>query len=631
MKLSDFRMPIVAGLTSLSFLPGYAQQKKEDLPNILWIVSEDNSPFLKCYGDSFATTPNLDKLASEGFLYTHAYSTAPVCAPARNTIITGVYACSAGNQNMRSEYNKSDIIKTYPQFIRQAGYYCTNNPKEDYNINQQQTRGIWDESGNLAHYKKRKPGQPFFAIFNSGISHESCLHSSIPTERLRHNPQKVKLPPYHPDTPEMRHDWAQYYDKVEDMDTWVGSVLKELDVSGEAENTIVFYCGDNGGVLGRSKRFVYETGTRIPFIVRIPEKFKNLYPASKPGMKIDRLINFVDLAPTFLSITDIPVPEWMQGSAFLGKQKTKDPQYAYMFRGRMDERYDFVHAVRDKEFRYIKNYMPYRIAGQHINFLWKAPSMPSWEKAYLAGECNEMQSAFWKPKPSEELYDTEKDPWEVNNLATNPKYQKDLKRLQQANTDWSNKILDAGFIPEGEANIRSNNMAIYDFMRSGKVPLKEIIESADLATLAKKENLGQILKWLKSDDSAIRYWAATGLLLLKEDARVAIPQLKDALHDSSPDVVVVAAEALYYLGEKELGLNAMLGTLKHADIFVRTHALNAIEYTGESGQNVKQAIINMLTATAAQKSPLRYDLRIVDWLFDKWGIDKKALGFSIAG
>ena len=369
-------------------------------PNILWITSEDNSPLLGAYGDTFATTPNLDDLAAKGFLYTHAYANAPVCAPARNTIITGVYANSGGNQNMRSWNNKSDKVELFPRILRENGYYATNNAKEDYNINTKQTQNVWDEVGKTAHYKNRPKGMPFFSIFNIQISHESSLHSSIPTEKLRHKPKNVTLPPYHPDTPELRHDWAQYYDKVEDMDRKVGELLDELQASGEAENTIIMYYGDHGGVLARSKRYVYETGTRVPFILYVPDKYKNLYPNTTVGSQVDRLISFVDLAPTLLSVLNIPIPDFMQGSAFLGKQKTKDPEYTYMFRDRMDERFDMSRAVRDKKFRYIRNYMPYRIYGQHIDYLWRAPSVGSWEQAYKNGKCNAIQSAFWKKKTS---------------------------------------------------------------------------------------------------------------------------------------------------------------------------------------------------------------------------------------
>ncbi|MGQ8337514.1 sulfatase-like hydrolase/transferase [Sunxiuqinia sp. A32] len=604
-------------------------KEKEPLPNILWLTSEDNSPFLGCYGDAFATTPNLDKLASEGFLYTHAYANAPVCAPARNTIITGVYANSGGNQQMRSFYKKSNEIRFSPQFLREAGYYCTNNSKEDYNIDRSQTTDIWSESSKSAHYKNRRSGQPFFAVFNCNISHESCIHKFIPTEKLRHDPNKVTLPPYHPDTPEMRHDWAQYYDKVEDMDTWVGKKLKELDDAGLTDNTIVFYYADHGGVLPRSKRFVYESGTHVPFIIRIPKKFKHLFPGKKPGSKIDRLISFVDLAPTLLSIAGVPIPEYMQGNAFLGEQKTVDPEYAYMFRGRMDERYDMCRSVRDHQFRYIRNYMPYRKYSQHVNYQWRAPSMQSWEDAYLSGTCNEIQSIFWNKKPLEELYDTENDPWEVNNLAKDPNYKEVLDRMRKANKDWVTKIYDTGFIPEAERNILAGDISFYDYMRSPSVSISAIMNAADLASLGEKENISQLLDFLKSENSVVRYWGATGLLILKDSAKPTIPDLKVAVNDSSRDVAVVAAEALYYLGEKELGINGLLNVLKHPDPYARTHALNALDYTEEQSQKITTAIIEMIERFAEDESRNRYDLRVVDWLFEKYNIDKSELKLDI--
>ncbi len=353
-------MKIVIYLTLFIFLATCNKKSVVESPNILWIVSEDNSPFLGCYGDTLATTPNLDRLAGQGNLYTHAFANAPVCAPARNTIITGVYANSNGNQHMRSKYSKSDKVRFFPEYLRDAGYYCTNNSKEDYNIRVTDTKGIWDESSKEAHYKNRRDGQPFFSVFNIGISHESSIHKSIPTTELIHNPKKMILPPYHPDTEDMRHDWAQYYDKITAMDKRVGEILRKLEEDGLAENTIVFYYGDHGGVLARSKRYVYESGTRVPFIVRIPEKYKRLR-AGKIGDHISRLISFVDLAPTMLSISGIKIPEFMQGNAILGDQKSDDPEYVYMFRDRMDERYDMSRAVRDQKYRYIRNYMPYRV------------------------------------------------------------------------------------------------------------------------------------------------------------------------------------------------------------------------------------------------------------------------------
>ena len=600
------------------------QRSKEnipsELPNILWLTSEDNSPFLGCYGDEFATTPNLDKLASEGFLYTHAYANAPVCAPTRNTILTGVYACSGGNENMRSNYPKSDIVKTYPEYLRQAGYYCTNNVKTDYNLGNFDDKSIWDDCSNTAHYKNRPDGKPFFAVFNTTISHESSIHKSIPNEELRHSSNEVPLPPYHPATPEMKHDWAQYYDKVEDMDTWVGDKLKELEEAGLLENTIVFYYGDHGGVLARSKRYVYETGTRVPFIIRIPEKYKYLFPEEKTGSKVDRLVSFVDLVPTLLSIAKIQIPEYLQGNAFLGLQKTADPEYAYMFRGRMDERFDMCRAVRDQRFRYIRNYMPYRIYGQHLEYLWLAPSIVSWEKAYLNGECNETQSAFWKTKPAEELYDTENDPWEVKNLAADLNYLDVLERMRAANRDWVTRIYDAGFIPEADRIDRAGETPMYDYMRSGKVNLDEVINAAEIATLGEISNLETLQGFLKSDESAVRYWGATGLLILGEGAKPAIVDLKTAISDKSANVVAMAAEALYNLGEKETARTALLSVLDNPNEMSRCHALNVIDCINESSKEIIDGVVKMIN-NAESNTRNKYDMRAAKWLIEKWGLN----------
>ncbi len=619
-NINDFLF-LLAFVFSFSILFSACSEKiPDELPNILWLTSEDNSPLLGCYGDEFATTPNLDKLASEGFLYTHAYANAPVCAPTRNTIITGVYACSGGNENMRSFYPKSDIVKTYPEYLRKAGYYCTNNVKTDYNLGNFDDKGIWDECSNSAHYKNRPEGKPFFAVFNTTISHESCIHKSIPNNELRHSPNEVPLPPYHPATPEMKHDWAQYYDKVEDMDTWVGEKLKELEEAGLLENTIVFYYGDHGGVLARSKRYVYETGTRVPFIVRIPEKYKYLFPEEEIGSKVSRLVSFVDLVPTLLSITGITIPDYLQGSAFLGKQKTPDPEYAYMFRGRMDERFDMSRAVRDQRFRYIRNYMPYRVYGQHLEYLWKAPSIGSWEQAFLKGECNEIQSAFWKTKPVEELYDTENDPWEVNNLAGDLNYIDVLERMRAANKNWVTKIYDTGFLPEADRVDRAGETPIYDYMRSGKLNIEEIINAAEIATLGEVGNIEIVKSYLKNEESAIRYWGASGLLILGEQAKPAMDELKAATSDKSANVVAVAAEALYNLGEKEIAKKALLTVLENPNEFARCHALNVIDCVDEKSPEMVQGVVEMVKR-AGKLTREQYDLRAAKWLIEKWGLN----------
>ncbi len=584
-------------------------------PNIIWIVSEDNSPFLDCYGDEFATTPSLDELASEGVLYENAFANAPVCAPARSTIITGMYPPSMGTQNMRSVYPIPEFIKFFPQYLRGTGYYCTNNSKTDYNM--ATPEGTWDESSKTAHYKNRKEGQPFFAVFNIGISHESSIHKSIPNDQLRHDPAKVILPPYHPDTPEMRHDWAQYYDKVEDMDTRVGELLKELEDAGLAENTIVAYYGDHGGVLARSKRFVYESGTRVPMIWRFPKKYQNLAPGAN-GSKIDRLVSFVDLAPTILSLTGIEIPEYMQGSAFLGDQQEKPRDYVHLFRGRMDERMDKVRAVRDKQYRYIKNYMPHRIYGQYIEYLWRAPSCRSWEAAYKAGKCNAEQSAFWEQKPPEELYDVVADPWEVNNLADDPQYAEVLARLRAENDRWMMEIKDTGLMPEGYMTTLNKEEPSFNYAHSSGYEFAKIKHAADVATLRKPENLNEIIEFTHDENPIVRYWGATGCLVLGKDAGRAKKDLSDLLNDPIPDVRIAAAEELCHLGSSDLATPVLVEALSVDNVMVRVHALNSLEIVG--GPVAKAAIPKAQAMIAAADPKNRnYDIRAARRLVEVFG------------
>ena len=565
--------------SSVALLPGLfpaCERESRELPNILWITSEDNGRFLGCYGDEFARTPNLDRLAAEGILYENAFATAPVCAPARSTIISGLYPPTMGTQHMRSMNAIPEWIKFFPQYLRAAGYYCTNNSKEDYNM--PKPDGTWDESSREATYQKRAPGQRFFAIFNITTSHESSIHTSL--SDLQHDPAQVKLPPYHPDTPEMRHDWAQYYDKVTEMDRRVGEILTELDAAGLAEETIVFYYSDHAGVLARSKRFCYDSGLHVPFMVRFPKKFQHLAPG-KPGTRTDRLISFVDLAPTVLSLVNIPIPEYMQGQAFLGGQASRERKYAYSFRGRMDERYDMMRTVRDKKFRYIRNYLPHRIYGQHVEYLWKAPSMQSWERAYRAGQCNAVQSIFWQPKPPEELYDLENDPYEVNNLADNPRYKNDLFRLRKACRDWSMEIRDSGFMPEGEMLEQAQAGEIYEVVRSTEYQLGRIIETAEKATSGDIDFYETMVDRLTEANPVTRYWAATGCLILGKEASGAAGELKRRLKDPVGDIQVTAAEALCVMGETEAGLSGLIAALKHENSKVVLHAVNSLECLGE--------------------------------------------------
>ena len=321
-------------------------------PNVLWITAEDISPDLGCYGDAYAATPNIDRLAREGVRYTHAFATAPVCSPARSCLITGLYATSLGTQHLRSLFPIPDEFQGYPAYLRKAGYYCTNNEKTDYNTANERAiiAASWDESSGRAHWRKRPAGQPFFSVFNLMVSHQSrasvwsfeqfeAMISKVLTPAERHDPDRAPVPPYYPDTPTVRRTLARYYDCVTAMDKEVGRILDELAADGLAEDTVVFFYGDNGRGLPRGKRTLYDTGLHEPFIIRFPQKYQHLAPAA-PGQTTDRLVSFVDFAATVLSLTGLQPPPYMQGVAFLGPHAGPPREVVYGARDRVDEAYD---------------------------------------------------------------------------------------------------------------------------------------------------------------------------------------------------------------------------------------------------------------------------------------------------
>ncbi|WP_234572959.1 sulfatase-like hydrolase/transferase [Rhodohalobacter sp. 614A] len=631
---SSYRLKWPASLlcmitTTVMSMTNVGLAQDNDRPNILWLVSEDNSPYISAYGDGFAATPNIDRLADSGFTYTHAYANAPVCAPARNTIITGMYPPSNGTQHMRSNYPVTELIQFFPQLLKNSGYYVTNNSKEDYNIAEEQTNGIWNESSNEAHYNNREEDQPFFAVFNTNITHESSLFRVKPDEELRHDPAEVDLPPYHPDTPELRQQWAQYYDNIEDMDAWVGDKLRELEMSGEADNTIIFYYGDHGGVLPRSKRFVYETGTRVPLVISIPEKYKDLWPAGQPGSKVDRMVSFVDLAPTILSIAGVEVPDIMQGHAFLGDQATDPSEYVYMFRGRMDERYDMSRAARNRRFRYIRNYMPFRMYGQNVDFLFIATGAQSWRQTCAAGNCNEVQNRFFGTKPVEELYDTQNDPWEVHNLVDNPEYQDVLNEMRAETKGWMVEIKDTGVMPECLMRSVGQEQALYDYIRQENIDVEEWIDIANRAVSATEQDVPEFTRLLTSEDSVKRYWAAVALRILGESADSAAGELKTAVsEESAPFVHSMMAEALYSMAEKDIARQEFIELLEHDDSMVREFVLNAIDSVDDESQQIKDAVIEMSKRTNGLQWG-NQDHRIVMHLLDKWNMNAEAVGLEI--
>ena len=549
-------------------------------PNILWLVAEDaHVKWFGCYGSAQATTPHIDKFAAEGFRYINAFASAPVCAPSRSGWITGLHSLSMGTHPMRSRYAiPHDQIRYYPDYLRQAGYYCSNHTKTDYNIGGRPDTECWNSAEEYG-WQHRQPGQPFFCVINYMESHESRAFGSV--ENTRHAPAQVVLEKYHPDLPDIRKNYALYEDAVENMDKRIGLALAALQQAGLEHDTIVIFCTDHGGVMPRSKHFIYEQGLHAPLIIRIPEKYKHLWPAGNPGLAVDRLVSFVDMPKTWLSLAQAEIPGIMQGRIFLGPQTEPEPQYCFAYRGRMDERYDESRAVRDKRFIYIKNYMPYTKWGQHLAYLWRMVAMQAWERHFKQGRCDAINGLFFKPKPwVEELYDCETDSDCVQNLSTRREYQPVLERMRQALRDWQLAIHDAGLLPESEMARRAkeHKTTIYQMVRDPRLyNLPAYLAAADVALAKSDANRETLVGYLSDPDSGLRYWGVSGLLMAYRLDPAALKALQGCLNDAAHDVRALAAWALIKAGDTKDGPECLIQLL-HQGSYAPLKVLNIIDW-----------------------------------------------------
>jgi uncharacterized sulfatase len=443
--------------------PGAKQAASQaaNRPNILWISLEDMSPDMGCYGDNYARTPVLDRFAASGVRFSSVFTHAPVCAPSRSGIITGMYPTTIGTHHMRCQGVPPPEVKCFTEYLRTAGYYCTNNSKTDYQFAAPFT--AWDANSNQAHWRGRPGKQPFFSVFNFTVTHESQVRApSAQTKRLvaelpavdRHDPARAVLPPYYPDTPAVRRDWANYYDNITAAEKLVARLLKQLESDGLADDTIVWIWGDHGRGLPRGKRWVYDSGIQVPLLIRVPPKWRAWAFGERAsdlgeGSACNDLIAFVDFAPTVLSLAGVALPDHLQGRAFLGPARGKPRKYIVAARDRMDERYDVIRAVRDERFKYIRNFMPARPYAQHIAYLELMPTMREWRRLADAGELTGPAALFFQPaKPVEELYDTLADPHEVNNLAGDARFAEKLQELRGLLLMWMVETNDLGLIPE---------------------------------------------------------------------------------------------------------------------------------------------------------------------------------------
>lgn len=432
-------------------------------PNIIWLVAEDQSPqFFPMYGNQTIALPNLERLASDGVVFDNAVAPVPVCAPARSSLITGMYPTTMGTHNMRtyapwrgdgeSPYPSLGIpsyspivpegVKMFPEYLRKIGYYTANGPKEDYNF--EKTDAAWNESSAKRHWRKRENGQPFFAVFNFAVCHESQIWKRG-NDSLFVAPDEVPVPPYFPDTPVIRHDLAVNYSNLKRLDDQIGEVIADLKEDGLYENSIIFFYGDHGGPFPRHKRALYDTGLKVPLIIKFPNN-------ENSGSRDDRLISFIDYAPTVLSMAGIEPPKVMQGVAQFGRfEVTNKPDYTFHTSDRFDAIYDRLRAVRNKRFKYIKSYNTDLSHALPVAYREQMPMMQELRKLYKEERLNDRQTSWLKPtKPKEELYDLENDPYELHNLAQTKEFQDTLKHYRTVLNDWIKETNDLGRIDESE-------------------------------------------------------------------------------------------------------------------------------------------------------------------------------------
>ena len=431
-------------------------------PNILWITTEDMSPRLGCYGDRTVPTPNIDRLASESVRFTRAFGVYGTCSPNRHTLITGLYPNSTGGMAQRvtkrtaalSKITDPELLaipvyeatppagaRCFSEYLRMAGYFCTNNVKTDYQFATPIT--AWDENSDKAHWRNRPDKKmPFFSVFNYMGTHESRIFKQTSPRVV--DPGDVELPPYYADTPLIRRDVARQYDNIAGLDKFVAKLLAELKEDGLAENTIVFFFSDHGDGLPRMKRWVYDSGIRVPLLVRFPD-------GSKAGTTDGRLVSFVDFAPTVLRLAGLPTQDYMHGRPFFGADRFEPRKYIYACRDRMDPAPETIRAVRDDRFKYVRNYRPDLPYIGYIPYRDQQEIMQEFHRLIANGKLGPKQWQFTaKKKPLEELYDTESDPHEINNLASDPRYFDKLAELRTAHQAWTERVNDLGRLPESE-------------------------------------------------------------------------------------------------------------------------------------------------------------------------------------
>jgi uncharacterized sulfatase len=582
---------------ALALLPFPLHAATTDRPNFLWITVEDMSPHLGCYGDPDAHTPRLDAFATEAVRYTRAFATAPVCSPARSCLITGVYATSLGTQRLRSRFPIPATFGPFTASLRAAGYYCSNNAKTDYNLRDEPAliRAAWDESSARAHWRNRKPGQPFFSVINLMTTHQSrtSVWSQDQFEKEigsqlapneRHDPARVTLPPFYPDTAEARRAWARYHDCITLMDRQTGEILDQLAADGLADSTIVFFYSDHGMGMPRGKRCLQDSGLHVPLLIRIPKRWDHL-ASGAPGSASDRLVSFVDFAPTILSLAGVETPAHFQGTAFLGPNAGTPRAFVYGARDRVDEAFDLSRSVRSDRWLYIRNFMTHLPWMQPEGYSDASTFRQEFKRLAANHQLGAGPLSFAAPRRAlEELYDTQADPHQIRNLADAPEHRELLHRMRAELRRWQLETRDAGFLTEPQMwNLLAHEDTPWSIARDGeRYPLPRLLDAAD--AVGREQSAARQRNGLSDPDDGVRFWSAVGLNAQPELSGPDRESLGQALRDTSPVVRIEAAAALARHGDATTALPVLAAALQDRSPEVTLHAARALELLGATAR-----------------------------------------------
>jgi arylsulfatase A-like enzyme len=539
----------------LSLMAGsnaFAQQK----PNILWITFEDTSPqFIGCYGNKNAKTPAIDDLARNGVSFSNAFSNGAVSSPSRTGLITGVKTYKTGSGNHRSQYPLPSMIKGFPYYMQQQGYYTTNHAKTDYNVKDEGSfiKEAWDESSWSAGWWNRKPGQPFFAVFNIYESHQSRTmtepYSWYAENILNKIPEKDRIgdndfdvPPFYRDSPEMRKHLARVYNSIQLADTRIGELLDRLEADNLKDSTIIFCFADHGEGEPRGKTNGINLGYRVPFVIWFPEMYKHLSPWGTSGIVTDELIDFNDLAPTLISLAGGEVPDHLTGRVLIGEDRSKVNDHLVLSVDRSDNGIDMVRSVTNGKYIYSRNFMPFMPEVKYIRYMEIAEIKQQMRKDLADNRLDSLQRTIFNDRPAEFLFDIENDIWETKNLASDPAYKEVLAEMRkQLKREMLNER-DVLLLPEYEIGLISEKTTPYEYRLNDKdFPVDEIFKAASLSGFRGKDIAAKQVKLLGHSNKVVRYWAVLGLH--SQYANCLEPHKSEIIKAMSDDYLPVAVSA----------------------------------------------------------------------------------------